>query len=201
MVRWVSGTPADDANDAPLCTLLLYTCVGAAPQDEAAHGGGGLARFCGAARVCGRSAACAGAAPFLHPAPPHLSLAPSAKQETKLVFEKLYKFIGKNIKALIDRPEDPCCFRLQKNRVYYVREKIMKKSTNVRGLRPETCCMLPPCAHGVSNSGPRPVEWTTGSLSLASPSHLFLDLHQPCVCTPRRLRGTSSCRWAPASAS
>jgi ribosome biogenesis protein Nip4 len=54
-------------------------------------------------------------------------------QETKLVFEKLFKFIGKNIKALVDRPDDPHCFRLQKNRVYYVRETLMKKATNVSG--------------------------------------------------------------------
>lgn len=48
-----------------------------------------------------------------------------------MVFEKLYKFIGKNIKSLIDRPDEPYCFRLHKNRVYYVREALMKKATNV----------------------------------------------------------------------
>ena len=48
-----------------------------------------------------------------------------------MVFEKLYKFIGKNIKSLIDRPDEPHCFRLQKNRVFYVREALMKKATNV----------------------------------------------------------------------
>jgi 60S ribosome subunit biogenesis protein NIP7 len=48
-----------------------------------------------------------------------------------MVFEKLFKFIGKNIKALVDRPDEPHCFRLQKNRVYYVRESLMKKATNV----------------------------------------------------------------------
>ncbi len=52
-------------------------------------------------------------------------------QETKAVFEKLYKFIGKNIKSLIDRPNEPYCFRLHKNKVYYVKEKLMKKATNV----------------------------------------------------------------------
>lgn len=52
-------------------------------------------------------------------------------QETKQVFEKLYKFIGKNIKNLIDRSDEPYCFRLHKNRVFYVREAIMKKATNV----------------------------------------------------------------------
>lgn len=50
-----------------------------------------------------------------------------------MVFEKLYKFVGKNIKNLVDRPDEPHCFRLQKNRVYYVKESLMKKATNVRG--------------------------------------------------------------------
>lgn len=48
-----------------------------------------------------------------------------------MVFEKLYKFIGKGIKNLIDRPDEPHCFRMHKNRVYYVRESLMKKATNV----------------------------------------------------------------------
>jgi 60S ribosome subunit biogenesis protein NIP7 len=48
-----------------------------------------------------------------------------------MVFEKLYKFIGKDIKSLIDRPDGLYCFRLQKNRVFYVSEKIMRKATNV----------------------------------------------------------------------
>ncbi|KAJ9528351.1 hypothetical protein QJQ45_014324 [Haematococcus lacustris] len=56
---------------------------------------------------------------------------PVMPQETKLVFEKLFKFIGKNIKSLVDRPDEPHCFRLQKNRVYYVRESLMKKATNI----------------------------------------------------------------------
>ncbi|KAL6762291.1 hypothetical protein V8C86DRAFT_2519515 [Haematococcus lacustris] len=56
---------------------------------------------------------------------------PLTEDETKLVFEKLFKFIGKNIKSLVDRPDEPHCFRLQKNRVYYVRESLMKKATNI----------------------------------------------------------------------
>lgn len=53
-------------------------------------------------------------------------------QETKIVFEKLYKYIGKNIKLLVDEAADePYCFRLQRNRVYYVKESLMRKATNV----------------------------------------------------------------------
>jgi len=57
---------------------------------------------------------------------------PLTEDETRMVFEKLHKFIGKNIKALVDGSgEDQCCLRLQKGRVYYVREDIMKRATNV----------------------------------------------------------------------
>ena len=53
-----------------------------------------------------------------------------------MVFEKLYKFIGKNIKNLIDKPDEPHCFRLHKQRVFYVKESIMKKATNVSSPQP-----------------------------------------------------------------
>lgn len=39
--------------------------------------------------------------------------------------------IGENIKILIDRPDGPYCFRLNKERVFYVSEEIMKKAGNV----------------------------------------------------------------------
>lgn len=55
----------------------------------------------------------------------------SILQETKMIFEKLYKFIGRDIKSLIDRPDGLYCLRLQKNKVFYVSETIMKKATNV----------------------------------------------------------------------
>lgn len=38
---------------------------------------------------------------------------------------------GKNIKALVERGEQPHCLRLQKNRVFYVREDLMRRATNV----------------------------------------------------------------------
>lgn len=54
------------------------------------------------------------------------------EDETRLVFEKLHKFIGKNIKSLVDGSlEDQNCLRLQKGRVYFVREDIMRRATNV----------------------------------------------------------------------
>lgn len=53
-------------------------------------------------------------------------------QETRQVFEKLYSYIGKNIKNLVERPDEDHVFRLHKNRLYYVRESLMRKATNVR---------------------------------------------------------------------
>merc|ERR1711915_850621 len=41
------------------------------------------------------------------------------------------KYIGENIKLLLDRADGAYCFRLHKDRVYYVSEKIMKQAANV----------------------------------------------------------------------
>ncbi|XP_066912231.1 60S ribosome subunit biogenesis protein NIP7 homolog [Clytia hemisphaerica] len=56
---------------------------------------------------------------------------PLTEEETKVVFEKLTKYIGENVKCLIDRPDGLYCFRLHKDRIYYVKEDIMKKATNI----------------------------------------------------------------------
>ncbi|CAI5760731.1 unnamed protein product [Candida verbasci] len=53
------------------------------------------------------------------------------EEETKVVFEKLANYIGRNITFLIDNPESPYVFRLQKDRVYYVSEQIAKFATSV----------------------------------------------------------------------
>ena len=68
---------------------------------------------------------------------------PLTEEETKNVFEKLHKFMGKNIKALVDRGSgEPHCLRLQKNRVFYVREDMMRRATNVRVV-PCAVCRVP----------------------------------------------------------
>ena len=54
---------------------------------------------------------------------------PLTEEETKIFFEKLSKYIGENIKLLIEREDGKYCFRLHKERVYYVSEKIMKQVT------------------------------------------------------------------------
>jgi ribosome biogenesis protein Nip4 len=55
------------------------------------------------------------------------------EEETRMVFEKLHKFIGKAIKSLVssEREDVAYCLRLQKGRVYYVREDLMRRATNV----------------------------------------------------------------------
>eukprot|EP00039_Didymoeca_costata_P020367 m.341006 g.341006 ORF g.341006 m.341006 type:complete len:181 (-) comp19721_c0_seq1:21-563(-) len=55
---------------------------------------------------------------------------PLTDLETKTVFEKLQKYIGTNIKLLVDRPDGSYVFRLHRDRVYYVREDIMTRATS-----------------------------------------------------------------------
>ncbi|EFA13316.1 60S ribosome subunit biogenesis protein NIP7 homolog [Tribolium castaneum] len=49
-----------------------------------------------------------------------------SEERTKTLFEKLAKYIGPNVKLLIERPDGIYCFREQKDRVYYISEKILK---------------------------------------------------------------------------
>lgn len=59
------------------------------------------------------------------------TMRPLTDQETERLFEKLASYMGRNITHLIDRPDDPHVFRLQRERVYYVRESIAKLATSV----------------------------------------------------------------------
>lgn len=56
---------------------------------------------------------------------------PLTEDETKTVFLKLNEYIGKNVERLIHRSDERHCFRLIKDRVYYVSESIMKASTSI----------------------------------------------------------------------
>jgi 60S ribosome subunit biogenesis protein NIP7 len=51
---------------------------------------------------------------------------PLTDEETKLVFEKLVKYIGKKITYMVDNEENNFVFRLHKNRVYYCNEEMFK---------------------------------------------------------------------------
>ncbi|EDR24486.1 60S ribosome subunit Biogenesis protein NIP7, putative [Entamoeba dispar SAW760] len=56
---------------------------------------------------------------------------PLTDEETKSFFEKLAKYIGRNIRFLIDNENEEYCFRLQKDRVYYVRLSIAEQATTI----------------------------------------------------------------------
>jgi 60S ribosome subunit biogenesis protein NIP7 len=56
---------------------------------------------------------------------------PLTDEETKTLFAKLASYIGRNITALISRPEDPHVFRLHKERVYYVSSSIANLATSI----------------------------------------------------------------------
>ncbi|CAL9728638.1 60S ribosome subunit biogenesis protein Nip7p [Monosporozyma unispora] len=53
------------------------------------------------------------------------------EEETRVVFEKLAGYIGRNIANLVDNKENPHVFRLQKDRVYFVPENVAKLATSV----------------------------------------------------------------------
>eukprot|EP00126_Sphaerothecum_destruens_P013997 Sdes_comp23992_c0_seq1m22086 len=56
---------------------------------------------------------------------------PLNEEETKIVIEKLSKYVGNNVAHLIDRPDGNYCFRLQRDRIFYVSEEIMRRATNI----------------------------------------------------------------------
>ncbi|KAH9486616.1 60S ribosome subunit biogenesis protein nip7 [Psilocybe cubensis] len=56
---------------------------------------------------------------------------PLTEEESKAVFTKLANYIGKNLVHLIDRPDEPYCFRLHRDRVYYVSESSMRLGISV----------------------------------------------------------------------
>jgi 60S ribosome subunit biogenesis protein NIP7 len=56
---------------------------------------------------------------------------PLLKEELETFFSKLSKYLGSNIQRLIKRDDEPHCFRLHKDRVYYVSEALMRQATNI----------------------------------------------------------------------
>lgn len=72
------------------------------------------------------------------------------EEQTKLVLEKLTKYIGENIKVLIDRPDGVHCFRERKGRVYYISEKILPYANMVS---PEKLVSCGTCIGKFTKSG------------------------------------------------
>jgi len=56
---------------------------------------------------------------------------PLTEEETKVFFRKLSEYIGKSIERLINRSDERYCFRMIKDRVYYVSETVMKAAASV----------------------------------------------------------------------
>lgn len=55
---------------------------------------------------------------------------PLNDEETKVVFEKITKYIGGKLKYLIERDDKVFVFRLHRNRVYYCDEELLKLSSH-----------------------------------------------------------------------
>lgn len=53
---------------------------------------------------------------------------PLTDEELEALFKKLAKYIGDNVKLLIDRQDSTYVFRYHKERVYYCSEELMKKA-------------------------------------------------------------------------
>ncbi|KAL1766288.1 60S ribosome subunit biogenesis protein NIP7-like [Sigmodon hispidus] len=58
---------------------------------------------------------------------------PLTEEETRVIFEKIAKYIGENLQLLVDRPDGTYCFGLHNDRVYYVSEMILKLAANISG--------------------------------------------------------------------
>mmetsp|Transcript_4125 Transcript_4125/g.6626 ORF Transcript_4125/g.6626 Transcript_4125/m.6626 type:complete len:181 (-) Transcript_4125:231-773(-) len=56
---------------------------------------------------------------------------PLTDEETRVVFEKLKKYIGANLRQLVDRPDGVHLFRLHKERVFYMSEKVLKNAGHI----------------------------------------------------------------------
>ena len=56
-----------------------------------------------------------------------------------MVLEKLFKFVGKGIKNIVEPKDELHCFRLHNDRIFYVREALMRRATNVSALVATSC--------------------------------------------------------------
>eukprot|EP00053_Salpingoeca_punica_P003993 m.46458 g.46458 ORF g.46458 m.46458 type:complete len:181 (-) comp12541_c0_seq1:223-765(-) len=56
---------------------------------------------------------------------------PLTDEETEILFAKLAKYVGSNVRMLVERPDGAFCFRLHNDRVYYLSEEMMRRATNI----------------------------------------------------------------------
>jgi 60S ribosome subunit biogenesis protein NIP7 len=57
---------------------------------------------------------------------------PLTEDETRTLFVKLSEYMGKSVERMINRSDERHCFRLIKDRVYYVSESLMKSANSVK---------------------------------------------------------------------
>nr|XP_034380720.1 60S ribosome subunit biogenesis protein NIP7 homolog [Arvicanthis niloticus] len=60
-------------------------------------------------------------------------MGPLTEEKTRVMFEKIAKYIGENLQLLVDRPDGTYCFWMHNDRVYYVSEMILKLAANISG--------------------------------------------------------------------
>ena len=53
------------------------------------------------------------------------------EEETQVFFEKLAKYLGSNIKFLVDREDGEYVFRLHRERIYYLNAEVLKMASHV----------------------------------------------------------------------
>uniref|UniRef100_A0A3Q2P642 60S ribosome subunit biogenesis protein NIP7 homolog n=1 Tax=Fundulus heteroclitus TaxID=8078 RepID=A0A3Q2P642_FUNHE len=80
---------------------------------------------------------------------------PLTEEETKTMFEKLSKYIGENIKLLVDRPDGTYCFRLHQDRVYYMRTQAFRTFTVFWKFVPDKWSIGTKCCFSMFGSGSR----------------------------------------------
>ncbi|KAE8076749.1 hypothetical protein FH972_015376 [Carpinus fangiana] len=98
---------------------------------------------------------------------------PLDEQETTAVFEKLFKFTGNNLKNIVEQPSHEgsestpgrYCFRLHKNKVYYVADSLVKRATNIA--RPQLVS-LGTCIGKITHGGS--FHLTIQSLTVLAPN-------------------------------
>lgn len=68
-----------------------------------------------------------------HPSPINVSvhlaaMRPLTDDETEKLFQRLAKYIGENIRLLLEREDGRYCFRFHRDRIYYCSEDLMKRA-------------------------------------------------------------------------
>lgn len=86
--------------------------------------------------------------------------------------------VGDNLKAIVERPDDEYCFRLLKDRVYYVRSDVLMRATNVGR---KQLISLGTCLGKFTGSGKFMLQITALELLAQFASVSFLGIGWYCV--------------------